>query len=182
MSYFHVQAQLPTGADAELQYVVPTGNFGDILAGFYAKRMGLPIGKLVVATNANDILARFWASGKYEKVDSTVATGTGATEPVAGASDGRQATDSSGVKETLSPAMDILISSNFERLLWYLAFQNVEGSSEEEKRRIACATLDGWMAKMKTDGRVEVPVGVLQSARSEFLAEKISDKQVRFAC
>ncbi|TFY78429.1 hypothetical protein EWM64_g5583 [Hericium alpestre] len=89
-AYFHVRAQLPPG-DAELQFVVPTGNFGDILAGYYAKRMGLPMGKLVVATNSNDILARFWQSGRYEKQDSSVAGGVGAAAPAGGASDGKQA-------------------------------------------------------------------------------------------
>ena len=80
--------------------MVPTGNFGDILAGYYAKRMGLPIGKLVVATNSNDILARFWRSGAYEKVDSNTvgehvhAGETEATAPVDGASDGKQASES----------------------------------------------------------------------------------------
>lgn len=72
-SYFHLPSQLPQGtniADIDIQYVVPTGNFGDVLAGFFAKKMGLPMGKLVVATNENDILARFWKSGRYEKVDS----------------------------------------------------------------------------------------------------------------
>jgi threonine synthase len=60
----------------------------------------------VIATNENDILARFWKNGSYEKVDPTLV-------------------NSRGVKETHSPAMDILVSSNFERLLWYLAFENV---------------------------------------------------------
>ncbi|KAF4613297.1 hypothetical protein D9613_011174 [Agrocybe pediades] len=178
LSFFHFQAQLPQGTspeDIEIQYVVPTGNFGDILAGYYAKRMGLPIGKLVVATNANDILARFWKSGKYEKVDSEAPEGQGAAAPAEGASDGRQATDASGVKETLSPAMDILVSSNFERLLWYLAFENTEGADEEERRRLASQTLDGWMSHMKNDGRVEVPIAVLESARKDFFAERISD-------
>ncbi|KIM41582.1 hypothetical protein M413DRAFT_445556 [Hebeloma cylindrosporum] len=163
LSYFHVQAQLPAAADVELQYVVPTGNFGDILAGYYAKKMGLPIGKLVVATNANDILARFWKSGKYEKMDS-----------VDGSSGGEQTTDASGVKETLSPAMDILVSSNFERLLWYLAYENAEGAGEA-KRDAASKTLDGWMSQMKSNGRVEVPTPVLQTARKDFIAERISD-------
>ena len=76
--------------------MVPTGNFGDILAGYYAKRMGLPMGKLVVATNANDILARFWKSRRYEKFDSGELP----------AKDDEQAIDASGVKETLSPATD----------------------------------------------------------------------------
>ncbi|KAG2007292.1 threonine synthase [Coprinopsis cinerea AmutBmut pab1-1] len=182
LSYFHFQAQLPqdgSAQDVELQYVVPTGNFGDILAGYYAKRMGLPLGKLAVATNANDILARFWKSGRYEKVDSSsTESGSVSTDPVSGASDGKQATiDASGVKETLSPAMDILVSSNFERLLWYLAYENAEGASDDEKRAAASATLDSWMAKVKTDGRVEVPVSVLESARRDFVAERIGDEE-----
>ncbi|KAJ7135437.1 tryptophan synthase beta subunit-like PLP-dependent enzyme [Mycena crocata] len=169
LSYFHIQAQLP-GIDVdeiEIQYVVPTGNFGDILAGYYAKRMGLPMAKLVVATNANDILARFWNSGKYEKVDSAGDLST---------SDGKQGTASSGVKETLSPAMDILVSSNFERLLWYLAYENAT-ASDANRHHSACELLAGWMSKMKTDGRVEIPRAVLESARRDFLAEKISDEQ-----
>lgn len=130
--------------------------------------MGLPIGKLVVATNANDILARFWRSGRYEKIDSDARP----------APDGRQPTDASGVKETLSPAMDILVSSNFERLLWYLAYENVIGASDDEKRANASQTLDGWMSKVKTDGKVEVPVPVLEAARRDFVAERISDQVV----
>ncbi|KAJ7747982.1 tryptophan synthase beta subunit-like PLP-dependent enzyme [Mycena maculata] len=168
LSYFHFRAQLPPGVnsdDVKIQYVVPTGNFGDILAGYYAKRMGLPMAKLVVATNANDILARFWNVGKYEKVDSASDLS---------ASDGKQGTSSSGVKETLSPAMDILVSSNFERLLWYLAYEN---SGTNDRQNAACKTLAGWMSKMKSDGRVEIPVAVLESARRDFLAERISDEQ-----
>ncbi|KAF8208308.1 threonine synthase [Mycena galopus ATCC 62051] len=170
LSYFHIQAQLGPGLDAdkiEIQYVVPTGNFGDILAGYYAKGMGLPMAKLVVATNANDILARFWNAGKYEKVDSDLEQST---------SDGKQGTSSSGVKETLSPAMDILVSSNFERLLWYLAYENVDAGAAN-RHDAACATLAGWMSKMKTDGRVAIPIAVLESARRDFLAERISDQQ-----
>jgi threonine synthase len=72
-------------------FVVPTGNFGDIFAGYVAKRMGLPVERLVIATNINDILVRTLASGRYEP------------RPVAA---------------TTSPAMDIQVSSNFERLLF----------------------------------------------------------------
>jgi threonine synthase len=175
LSYFHIRSHLPS-ADAQIQYVVPTGNFGDILAGYYAKRMGLPMGKLVVATNSNDILARFWKNGKYEKVDSS---GDMATAAAKGASDERQATEASsfGVKETLSPAMDILVSSNFERLLWYLAFGTTPDGVD--KRAKACQVLDGWMSKVKSDGRVEVPIEVLELAKKDFLAERVSDEQVR---
>lgn len=165
-AYFQTAKQLGT-ADPEIQFVVPTGNFGDILAGYYAKRMGLPVSaKMGVATNANDILARFWKTGRYEKVDGDA----DAPEPIA---DGKQATkDASGVHETLSPAMDILVSSNFERLLWYLAYES-EGSREK-----ACNTLDGWMASMKSDGRVQVPVKVLEAARRDFCADRVDDEEV----
>ncbi|KAH8097105.1 tryptophan synthase beta subunit-like PLP-dependent enzyme [Cristinia sonorae] len=185
LSYFHVQSQFPSSSavDVQLQYVVPTGNFGDVLAGFYAKRMGLPISKLIVATNANDILARFWKNGVYEKVDSSSAPvpATGAaTEPAEGASDGKQAHAAGGVKETLSPAMDILVSSNFERLLWYLAYETVEvdtNAHEETKRLKAGETVNGWMKLVKSDGRVQVPSKVLELARKDFLAERVSDEQ-----
>ena len=70
---------------------MPTGNFGDVLAGYYAKRMGLSIDRLAIATNENDILARTLASGVYKPL---------------------------GVKATQSPSMDIQVSSNFERLLF----------------------------------------------------------------
>jgi threonine synthase len=74
-----------------VSFSVPTGNFGDILAGWVAKQMGLPIGRLMIGTNANDILARALGSGSYEI---------------------------RGVQPTTSPSMDIQISSNFERLLF----------------------------------------------------------------
>ncbi|CAK5269921.1 unnamed protein product [Mycena citricolor] len=155
LAYFHLSPEPGT----EVQFVVPTGNFGDILAGYYAKRMGLPMSKMVVATNSNDILARFWNTARYEKVDSAPMT------------DGKQGTAAAGVRETLSPAMDILVSSNFERLLWYLAFEAV--GSEHEK---ACATLASWMSEMKADGRVDIPTSVIELARRDFFAERISDE------
>jgi threonine synthase len=74
-----------------VSFAVPTGNFGDIFAGYVAKRMGLPIERLLIATNVNDILARTVATGVYE---------------------------ARGVVETTSPSMDIQVSSNFERLLF----------------------------------------------------------------
>lgn len=138
--------------------------------------MGLPIGRLGVATNANDILARFWKSGAYEKVDSSAE----ASVPAAGgASDGKQATDASGVRETLSPAMDILVSSNFERLLWYLAFEGAaQGDDVASRKKAASATIADWMSKVKSDGRVQVPVAVLELARRDFFAERVSDEEV----
>ncbi|KAG8856272.1 threonine synthase [Serendipita sp. 411] len=135
-----------------IQFVVPTGNFGDVLAGYYAKRMGMPTESLAIATNANDILARFWKSGRYEKGEN-------------------------GVVETASPAMDILISSNFERLLWYLADEAEATSASGHGRAAACATVKSWMSQMKENGRVPMPKEVLERARKDFIAERVSDEE-----
>ena len=90
--YFTAAASL--GAPGtRVSFAVPTGNFGDVYAGYTAHRMGLPIGLLVVATNVNDILTRFLASGAYRP---------------------------GAVSKTLSPSMDIQVASNFERLLFEL--------------------------------------------------------------
>ena len=74
--------------------------------------------------------------------------------------------------------MDILVSSNFERLLWYLAYETARGMDDKSKRNEASETVSNWMGKMKTDGRVEVPSAVLNLARRDFIAERISDEQV----
>jgi len=130
--------------------------------------MGLPMDKLVIATNSNDILARFWKTGRYERVelDAEVAPPT-----ANGALDGKQP---AVVRETFSPAMDILVSSNFERLLWYLACEAEGGGMDA-----ACTVVDGWMKSVKSDGRVEVPRKVLELAKRDFTAERVSDDQVR---
>jgi threonine synthase len=129
--------------------------------------MGLPTDKLIIATNSNDILARFWKTGRYERVGLEAET---AAAPASGISDGKDA-----VKETLSPAMDILISSNFERLLWYLASEAEGGGTVDD----ACAVVDGWMKSVKSNGRVEVPRKALELAKRDFIAERVSDDQVR---
>ncbi len=89
--YYFTSAVALGSPHRPISFSVPTGNFGDILAGWAAKRMGLPVGRLMIATNANDILARTLASGSYEV---------------------------RGVAPTTSPSMDIQVSSNFERLLF----------------------------------------------------------------
>lgn len=90
--YFAAALALGGGARAAA-FAVPTGNFGDVFAGHVAKLMGLPVARLLVATNRNDILARFFSSGEYRK---------------------------SAVEPSLSPSMDIQVASNFERLLYLL--------------------------------------------------------------
>jgi threonine synthase len=89
--YFYAYFELDT--DKLISFSVPTGNFGDVFAGYLAKKMGLPINKLIVATNENDILHRAISKGDYI---------------------------SKKVKETLSPSMDIQLASNFERLIYYI--------------------------------------------------------------
>ena len=89
--YFYAWGRLPEGQ--EVVFSVPTGNFGDIFAGYLAKRMGLPISKLILATNENNILSRFIESGDYSL---------------------------GSVVQTVSPSMDIQLASNLERYLFYL--------------------------------------------------------------
>jgi threonine synthase len=75
--------------------------------------------------------------------------------------------------------MDILISSNFERLLWYLSYETTSKTEDEENRKgRACKSVDGMMHGMKNDGRVEVPAAMLELARRDFVAECITDDQV----
>jgi threonine synthase len=89
---YYFQASLSLGGpDRSMAYSVPTGNFGDIFAGYLAKKMGLPTSQLVIATNRNDILHRFMSGNRYEQHQ---------------------------LEHTLSPSMDIMVSSNFERLLF----------------------------------------------------------------
>ncbi|MER8695842.1 threonine synthase [Mesorhizobium opportunistum] len=95
---YYFSSALSLGApDRPVSFTVPTGNFGDIFAGYAAKKMGLPIERLVIATNDNDILARTFETGEYR---------------------------TKGVFATTSPSMDIQVSSNFERLLFEASGRN----------------------------------------------------------
>lgn len=136
--------------------------------------MGLPVDKLVIATNENDILDRFWKTGRYEKKPSYGAAAAGGV-----ATDGAQAHED-GVKETLSPAMDILVSSNFERLLWYLAYEFAAsaGMDDEWNKKQAGQEVSAWLRDLKTKGGFgPVYKDVLESARRTFESERVSDPQ-----
>ena len=113
----------------EINFVVPTGNFGNILAGYYAKSMGLPIAKLICASNRNRILTDFLATGVYDR--------------------------NRDFYPTTSPSMDILISSNLERLLYLASGQNDKLIAE-------------WMNALSSEGRYEIPAELLQSLRRDF--------------
>lgn len=133
--------------------------------------MGLPTEKLVVATNENDILHRFWKTGHYEKQAVHGQEAEGGLEE-----DGVKAC-SDGVKETLSPAMDILVSSNFERLLWYLAYQNSSARETKQRRSDAGEKVKGWLMTLKSEGGFGVSKDILASAKEHFESQRVSDKQ-----
>jgi threonine synthase len=120
-----------------VNFVVPTGNFGDIFAGYAARRMGLWVDNLVVATNSNDILARTLETGAYE-------TGT--------------------VVPTISPSMDIQVSSNFERLL----FEALDRDAPALKR---------LMNGLQQSGHFTVPPKALAAIREIFAAERASEAE-----
>ena len=114
----------------KLNICVPTGNFGNILSAYYAKCMGVPVGKLICASNQNDVLTEFLRTGVYDR-NRTFYT-------------------------TMSPSMDILISSNLERLLYMLS-----GSDAEVR---------GYMEQLNTTGRYQVSDTILEKVRGLFWA------------
>ncbi len=123
----------------ELDFAVPTGNFGDILAGWYAKRMGLPVGRLICASNENDVLTEFLATGVYNR-----------NRPF---------------HLTSSPSMDILVSSNVERLLYGLT-----GDPEQ---------VSGYMQQLSRQGRYQVSPALGGALRREFIGGSCLDSQCR---
>jgi len=125
-SYFRVSA------GSEINFSVPTGNFGDVLAGYYAKKMGLPIGKLIVATNENDILHRFFSKGEYHREQ---------------------------IQKTISPSMDICVSSNFERYLYHLS------GDDSDK-------LCTWMSDFESTKKLTLTGDYLEKAQNDFLSAK----------
>ncbi|CAH2600627.1 Threonine synthase [Rhodovastum atsumiense] len=134
---YYVAAALALGApDRDVAFSVPTGNFGNVLAAWAARRMGLPIARLVVGSNRNDILTRFLASN-----DMSVR----------------------GVEPSLSPSMDIQVSSNFERLLFELL--------DRDPAATAAA-----MAEFRARGQMPVPVPAWQRAAKLFHGFALDDE------
>ncbi len=134
--YFH--AALALGApERPVAFSVPTGNFGNVFAGYVAMQMGLPIAKLIVGSNRNDILTRFFESGAM-----TIET----------------------VEPSLSPSMDIQVSSNFERLLFELLGRDGAAVSR---------TLEGF----RDSGRFSLEPALLQEALKVFQAHRCSDEE-----
>lgn len=135
--YYFYSAVALGAPHREVSFTVPTGNFGDIFAGYIAKRMGLPIDKLVVATNQNDILHRALSTGGYV---------------------------TSGVTPSISPSMDIQVSSNFERALF----------DAYDRDGAAVAQL---MDELKTDGGFQISQGALQVLQETFASGRASEEE-----
>jgi threonine synthase len=135
---YYFYAALRLGAPArEVSFCVPTGNFGDIYAGWLAKRMGLPVKQLMIASNRNDILTRCVQTGEYRN---------------------------SGVEPSLSPSMDIQISSNFERLLFEFYGNDA-------------VALRALMEELKTTGGFTLRADVHAQLARHFAAHAVSDAQ-----
>ena len=144
--YFAAYAQLLKAGKIsfgdKVDFCVPTGNFGDVLAGYFAKRMGLPVGKLIVASNCNNVLSDFLIEGVYDRNREFF--------------------------KTISPSMDILISSNLERLLYYAS----DG---------AAGFVAGLMDDLAKTGRYQVPDEVLARIQETFACGWASDEQAEAA-
>jgi len=136
--YFYAWFRVTDDKREQVSFVVPTGNFGNVLAGYYAKLMGLPIDKLIVGTNENDILHRFFTRGEYHSKE---------------------------VKETLSPSMDIQISSNFERYLYDLA-----GNSSKQ--------LQLWMDQFEQSSKLTVESNLQKQAQQDFASTRVDDEEI----
>lgn len=134
---YYFTTSLALGApDKKISFSVPTGNFGNVFAAHCARKMGLPIDKLIISTNKNDILTRFFETGEM-KMD--------------------------GVDATLSPSMDIQISSNFERYLFELF------DRDDAKLREAMETF-------KSTGTFKIADDLLATAQNDFLAHRCDDE------
>ena len=140
--YFTAYHALVAGGSVKagepVNFVVPTGNFGDILAGYLCKRAGLPIGQLVCASNANDVLTDFFLTGIYDR-----------RRPL---------------HKTLSPSMDILLSSNLERLLYF--------ESEGDTKLVAAC-----MQRLAEEGWYRLPDTLLQRMQQTFISGTCSDRE-----
>ena len=133
--YYFASALRVGAPDKSVAFSVPTGNFGNVFAGWVAKQMGLPIEKFIVASNRNDILTRFFESGQMRR---------------------------DGVTPSLSPSMDIQVSSNFERLL----FEMLDRDGAKTAK---------LMADFATTGLFDVAPSVMDKMKSEFSAYRLDD-------
>lgn len=138
-SYFELVRKNEIQMGDEINFCVPSGNFGNCLAGWFAKNMGLPVKKFIAASNKNNILTDFFTTGKYDA--------------------------NREFYKTNAPAMDILVSSNLERLVWYMSGKNGEKVRE-------------YMDKLKKDGIYEVDEETFARIKDQFVAGYLTEEQV----
>ncbi|MEG9862094.1 MAG: threonine synthase [Parvularculales bacterium] len=135
---YYITSAVALGApECAVSFVVPTGNFGNVFAGYAAKAMGLPVERLLIACNSNDTLYRALDTGRYE---------------------------TRGVQPTMSPAMDIQISSNFERLLFEVSNNNTN-------------IVQGLMGSLEQSGRFNLPSSAWNTIKRQFDVGRADEKQ-----
>ena len=139
-AYAELVAQGAIHEDEAFNVVVPTGNFGNILAAYYAKKMGIPIGKLICASNQNNVLTDFFRTGTYDM-----------NRPF---------------YTTISPSMDILESSNFERFLYYISGEDSERTAQ-------------WMKDLKSTGKLSVNEEEFKRVQANFSGAYVSDEETK---
>lgn len=138
-AYLQLVKQQEINLGEKVNFTVPTGNFGDVLAGFYAKQMGLPVNKFIVASNANNVLTKFFNTGIYNRNIPFL--------------------------QTDAPSMDIQISSNFERLLYYKSNEDTD-------------YVKSLMDELESNGSYQVSEEILKSIHEDIYCGFATDKEI----
>lgn len=139
-SYMQLVAKKQINLGDEVNFTVPTGNFGDVLAGYYAKQLGLPVKKFIVASNENNVLTKFFQTGIYDR-----------NRPFL---------------QTFAPSMDIQISSNFERLLYYKSGEDTQ-------------YVKGLMDQLESVGKYQVSPEILAEIQKDFYCGYSTDEEIK---
>ncbi|MDZ7788686.1 MAG: threonine synthase [Halofilum sp. (in: g-proteobacteria)] len=134
---YYAWSSMRLGGAGPVNYIVPTGNFGNILAADVARRLGFPVGHLVLTSNDNDVLPRFFETGRMERRDT---------------------------RQTISPSMDIQVSSNFERALWFASDGDTAAVSE-------------WQRALADERAFSVDAGTLGRLRERFSAARCTEAE-----
>lgn len=138
-SYFELVRQNEITLGDTINFCIPSGNFGNALAGYFAKQMGLPVGKYICASNKNNILTDFFTTGKYDA--------------------------NREFYKTNAPAMDILVSSNLERLVWFMS----DGNGKKVKE---------YMDQLNTEGIYEVDKETFAKITEQFKAGMLNEQEI----
>ena len=135
--YFRSSGQLSSGPSDLINYIVPTGNVGNVYAAYIARQLGAPVNQLIVSSNENDVLPRLFDTGQMQGTRTV---------------------------KTISPSMDIQVSSNFERLLWHI--KNSDGSAVEQLQ-----------AELENNNRYDLSDTEMQELHNNFSAIRCSEEE-----